>query len=362
MKVSKMLKISRHHFIVVAALTAVGGSALWGVRAQAADPARPATAKPALTVTLAKPQSVNLPLVLAANGNVAAWQDAIIGAEVGGLRLAEVRAQVGDVVRRGQVLAVFAQEQVQADLAHAQAAVMEAAAGAADAKANADRARSLQGTGALSAQQMAQFLTAEQSGAARLEMAKAQLAHQNIRLKNTQVTAPDDGFISARSATVGAVVGTGAELFRLIRQGRLEWRAEVTASEVGRIRKGAKVRVVAASGVQTRSVMVYVDIAARAGVKAGMFAKGEFELGASQALTVPQAAVVMRDGFSYVMVASKPAQADASTVRLSQIKVQTGRRSGAQVEILSGLAADAQVVTSGVAFLTEGDLVKVVAP
>jgi RND family efflux transporter MFP subunit len=279
-------------------------------------------------------------------------------------------------VKKGQVLAVFAHEQVQADLAAAQASVGEATAAAADAKANAERARSLKGTGALSEQQYSQFMVAEQSAVARLEMAKAQLTNQQIRFRNTQVMAPDDGQITARGATVGAVAGVGTELFRMIRGGRLEWRAEVTATEVGQIKPGAKAKVTAASGVategrvrqiapsvdaQTRSVLVYVDIAAKPGIKAGMYGKGEFEMGSSAANTLPQGAVVMRDGFAYVMVAGKaPNQADASMVRLSQVKVVTGRRVGSQVEVLSGLPADAQVVASGVAFLADGDIVKVV--
>jgi len=116
-------------------------------KSRAADEPKAPVAKPALTVSLTQLGKANLPLGLSANGNIAAWQEAIIGAEVGGLRLADVRANVGDAVKKGQVLAVFTQEQVQADLAAAQASVSEATAAAADAKANADRARSLKGTG-----------------------------------------------------------------------------------------------------------------------------------------------------------------------------------------------------------------------
>jgi HlyD family secretion protein len=391
--------LSKKTWIATLCVAGVLGAAIWALPSRAADPAAPAAVKPALTVTLSQASPGQLPMGVTANGNVAAWQEAIIGAEVGGLRLAELRAQVGDAVKRGQVLAVFAAESVNADVALAQASVMEATASAQDAKANADRARTLQGTGALSAQQMAQFLTAEQATAARLDMAKAQLAAQSIRQKNTQVLAPDDGLISARSATVGAVVGTGTELFRLIRQGRLEWRAEVTASEVGQLKVGAKAKLTATSGVQaegrvrqiapsvdpqTRAVLVYVDFPAKAGIKAGMFAKGEFETGTSAALTLPQQAVVLRDGFSYVMVVQKPAAsaapaasgASAATatatatpspaagasglVRVAQVKVVTGRRVGTAVEIVSGLPAGAQVVNSGAAFLADGDWVKVV--
>jgi HlyD family secretion protein len=367
----------RKPLIAAACVLLVAGTALVWPDSRAAD-APKAVIKPALTVTLTKLTQGSLPLSLSANGNITAWQEAIIGAEVGGLRLAEVRANVGDSVKKGQVLAVFAQEQVQADLAVAQAAVAEAQASAGEAKANADRARGLKGTGALSEQQMGQFLAAEQASAARLDMARAQLTNQQIRTKNSQVTAPDNGQITARNATVGAVAGVGTELFRMIRGGRLEWRAEVTAAEVAQLKPGAKARLTASSGVategrvrqiapsvdaQSRAVLVYVDIAGKPGIKAGMFARGEFEMGAAPAMTLPQSAVVVRDGFSYVMVAQKPAEAgaDAALVKLTQTKVSTGRRSGDRIEVTGGLKADAQVVATGVAFLADGDLVKVVS-
>jgi RND family efflux transporter MFP subunit len=367
----------RKPLIAAACVLLVAGTALVWPDSRAAD-APKAVVKPALTVTLTKLTQGSLPLSLNANGNITAWQEAIIGAEVGGLRLAEVRANVGDSVKKGQVLAVFAQEQVQADLAVAQAAVAEAQASAGEAKANADRARALKGTGALSEQQMGQFLAAEQASAARLDMARAQLTNQQIRTKNSQVTAPDNGQITARNATVGAVAGVGTELFRMIRGGRLEWRAEVTAAEVAQLKPGAKARLTASSGVategrvrqiapsvdaQSRAVLVYVDIAGKPGIKAGMFARGEFEMGAAPAMTLPQSAVVVRDGFSYVMVAQKPAEAgaDAALVKLTQTKVSTGRRSGDRIEVTGGLKAEAQVVATGVAFLADGDLVKVVS-
>jgi hypothetical protein len=78
--------------------------------ARAADapvppPAASAT-RPALTVTTVAPQRIDWPQRLSAAGNVAAWQEAVIGSELGGLRLIEVAAQVGDRVRRGQLLAL----------------------------------------------------------------------------------------------------------------------------------------------------------------------------------------------------------------------------------------------------------------
>lgn len=329
-----------------------------------------AAPKAAMTVTTAKPSQSALPLRLAANGNIAAWQEASVGSESGGLKLQEVRVNVGDVVQRNQVLAVFASESVQADLALARANLAEAQAQAADASANAERARSLQASGALSAQQISQYSTADLSAKARVQSAQAAVQQQELRLQHTQVLAPDGGVISARSATVGAVLSPGVELFRLIRQGRLEWRAEVTAAELGRIKVGTKVQIQSASGssvagkvrmvaptvdAQTRNALVYVDLAAspaNGAVKAGMFARGEFALGSSGALTVPQQAVVVRDGFNYVFTVGKDN-------KVAQQKVEAGRRVGEQVEILKGLAADATIAVAGAGFLNDGDTVRV---
>jgi len=340
-------------------------------RATAEDAKAPP--RPALSVTTARPATTSLPINLTANGSIAAWQEAVIGSESNGLRLAEVRVNVGDVVKKGQVLAVFADETVRAEIEGARAALLEAQANQKEAKANADRARALESSGALSAQQVTQYVTGEMTAAARVKSAQATLTQQQLRLKYTQVVAPDGGVISARSATVGAVVGVGTELFRMIRQGRLEWRAEVVAQDLGRIKPGRRAVVRAASGAeiagkvrtvapsvdpQTRIALVYVDLppslSSDMPLKAGMFASGRFELGASNALTVPQQAVAVRDGFSYVFRLN----ADS---RVSQVKVNLGRRLGERVEVVSGLTPDMAIVVQGAGFLNDGDLVRNIA-
>jgi RND family efflux transporter MFP subunit len=348
-------------------------------RSSAADAAKPAAAaaKPALTVTLTQAQAGNWPIRLAANGSIAAWQEASVAAEANGLRVQELLASVGDAVQRGQVLASFAPETVQADVALAKATLAEAGANAAEAAANAERARAVQGSGALSAQQISQYLTQDLTARARVASAQAQLDSQLLRLKHTRLLAPDAGIISLRSAMVGTVAAAGTEMFRLIRQSRLEWRAEVTSSELGRITAGTAVRVTAPGGAQlkgrvrlvsptvdalTRNALVYVDLISppAAGktvadaLKPGMFARGEFELGQSRALAVLQTAVLVRDGFSYVMRVG-------SDNRVSQLKVQTGRVLGDRVEIVSGLKPEDRLVASGASFLSDGDGVRVVA-
>ena len=132
--------------------------------------------RPALTVSVAPPERMQLPQRLVANGDVAAWQEASVGAAIGEQRLVEVRADVGDTVRAGQVLAVFDDEMPRAEVAQARAALLEAEAAAAEAVANADRARSLRASGAMSEQQVIQFLTAEKTSAARIASARATLA------------------------------------------------------------------------------------------------------------------------------------------------------------------------------------------
>jgi HlyD family secretion protein len=333
------------------------------------DGAKPTEAKPALSVNAVSPSNSALGLQLMANGNVTAWQEAIIGAEVNGLKLTEVRVNVGDIVKKGQVLAIFSADTARADVLQAQASLAEAQATLGEAAANAARARSLQDTGALSAQQIAQFTTAETTAKARVEAARAVQTNAQVRLKNGQLTAPDNGVISARLATVGSVVGAGSELFRMIRQGRLEWRAEVTSTEVARIKPGMTATVTAASGTQvqgkvrviaptvdaqTRNALVYVDLPQHPDVKAGMFAKGEFALGSSNALTLPQQALVLRDGFTYAMRIE-------ATNKISQVKLQTGRRVGDAVEIVQGAKIGDRFVASGAAFLANNDLVKVIA-
>jgi RND family efflux transporter MFP subunit len=299
---------------------------------------------------------------------VFAWQETVVGPEIGGLRLTEVLVNVGDTVRRGQVLARLSGDTVRAELAQTRASLAEAQATLADAQANAERARKLQTTGAISAQQINQYLTLAQTARARVDAQRARLQADELRLTQTRVLAPDDGVISARTATVGAVVQAGQELFKLIRGGRLEWRAEVTAADLSRLAPGMNASLTAADGSivagrvrmvaptidpQTRNGIVFVDLPRGGSARAGMFARGEFEIGHSPALTLPQSAVLLRDGFSYVFRVGEDS-------RVTETRITTGRRVGDRIEVLGGLEPSARVVASGTGFLGDGDLVRVI--
>jgi len=324
--------------------------------------------KPALTVTTITPALTEWPVQLNASGDIEAWQEALIGSEVNGLRLTEVKVNVGDTVQRGQLLATFSDVTVKADVAQAIAAVTVAEAMLAEARANADRTRRKESPGVYSEKQIKEYLTGEQTAAARLESARAQLANQRVRLEQTQLVAPDDGLISARTATVGAVVSAGQELFRLIRHNRLEWRAQVTTAELPHLQAGQQVTLTAPGGIsaqgvvrmvaptvdpRTRMAIVYVDVPSDKGLKVGMFARGDFELGQNAVMALPQSAIVQREGFNYVYQVGPDN-------KVSQIKVTIGRRLDDQVAITGGLEQQAKVVATGVAFLADGDTVRVV--
>ncbi len=354
--------------VAVAVAVAVAVTGLAAIATGSATEEKSAAAKPALTVTTTRPAPSAIAATFGATGNIAAWQEAIIGAQVQGLRINDVRANVGDVVRQGQVLATFAAETVEAELAQSRAGVSEAEAALAEAQANADRARTLDATGAMSAQQINQYTTAAKTAEARLNAARAMAKVNQMRLAQTEVRAPDDGTVSARLATVGAVVQSGQELFRMVRKNRLEWRAEVTSSELPKIAIGQKVTVTTPAGDTvagtvrmiaptvdplTRNVQIFVDLAANRFAKAGMFARGEFMLGKTNGLTIPPQALVMRDGFAYVFLL-KPDN------RVQQVKVQAGRRTADGVEIREGVQSTSVIVAQGAGFLNDGDLVKVV--
>ena len=330
----------------------------------------PPLLKTALTVSTVAPVRVEWPVQLTANGTITAWQEAIVGSEINGLRLTEVLVNVGDRVHKGQELARLQSDSVAAERDQTQANLAETKAALAEAHANANRARQVEGRGALSAQQTVQYLTAEQTAQARVAALKAHLKADQLRLTQTHIRAPDDGTISARTATVGAVAQPGQELFRLIRRDRLEWRAELPATDLVQVKPGmdvsittasrakitGKVRVIAPTlDPQTRTGLVYIDLNGATDAKVGMFARGEIEITHASVLTLPQTAVMLRDGFSYVYRVGPDH-------RIIQTKVGVGGRSGELIAIINGLEADVPVVSSGVGFLSDGDLVRIVVP
>jgi len=323
--------------------------------------------RPALTVTLVTPVEADWPRVIEAGGGLYAWQEGVIAAETGGLRVVEIEVEVGDRVHRGQELVRLADDTVRVELAQQEAKVAQVRSSLAEAQANADRARTVKDRGAMSEQQRTQYLIAEDAAKANLAAAEAALEMQRIRVAQTRILAVDDGVVSSRTATLGMVVQPGTELLRIVRQGRVEWRAEVTAEQLAQVRPGQQAELRLPSGEtvvgqvripaptldsNTRYGLVYVDVPVGSAARPGMFARGTIRLGRQDAWTLPESSVVLRDGNSYVY---QLGEAD----RVAQVRVETGRRAEGRVEILTGLSPDARVVERGGAFLNDGDLVRV---
>ena len=354
--------------LLVAFLLWKSGSSNKTAATEKPDNAETTEQKAALTVTVVQPEQQNWKQTFTANGNIAAWQEVVIGSELSGQRLTRVNVNVGDEVKRGQVLAEINSDTIRADLAAAKASYAEAQAVLADAVTNNKRIQQLRNTGAISAQELTQYQTSQATAQARLDASRAQIESNQLRLAQTQVISPDNGVISARTATVGSLAQTGQELFRLIRDHRLEWRAEVTTSDLYKLKQGmnarifspdpaqpaitGKVRIIApVIDPQTRYGLVYVDLPATQAFRMGMFVKGEFDLGEKPALTIPQTALLLRDGFAYVFIVGK-------NNRVAQQKVTVGRRLADRVEILD-LPANVKLVAAGTGFLADGDLVTV---
>lgn len=347
-------------------LLAAAGAAL----AQSAPtPASESGGKPVLSVSITQPKGLALTRTLEASGSITAWQEAVVSAEANGLQIEQVLVDVGDAVTKGQVLAKLRTLVLDAELAQAESLLAEAEANASEAQAQQERARTLQQQGFFSEAQLTQARTQYTAAMARVQSARATVELQRQRLAQATVRAPDQGLVSARLAKLGQVVAPGMELFRVIRQGRLEWRADVTAAELGQVKPGSPVQIQTTSGdtlqgtvrtvapsvdPNTRNALVYVDIKRPLGnARPGMFARGAITVGQAQVITVPQSAVILRDGFSYVFTVN-------DDQRVSQRKVEVGSLQDSRIEIRSGLTLNAKVVGSGGAFLNDGDKVRVV--
>ena len=322
-----------------------------------------------LAVSLVAVERQSLPREIVASGMVAAWEDMPLGVEASGLRVAAVHVDVGQAVKAGEVLLTLDDRAARSDVAQARAALAEARAALELADANLERGQQLRERALLSAADFDQLRAARTQANARVGSQRAALDAAELRLSYTTLKAPDDGVISRRATQPGEVVSPGTALLGLIRQNRLEWRAQVSESELPQIAIGQGVRLRAADGgivegrvravapgldAATRTALLHADLPEPKGLRAGMVAEGRIDVGQSSALSVPLASIVRRDGYAYAF--SVDAQG-----RVSRHRVEVGRIVNGRIEVLSGLDEGARVVERGAGFLGDGDRVRVVA-
>jgi RND family efflux transporter MFP subunit len=301
-----------------------------------------------------------------ATGTVSPWEEVPVGAETGGLTAIAVNAEEGQTVQAGQILVQLNGAVIAAQLRQQDAAVASAKATLAEANAALGRARELQAKGYLSQAGLDTATARQGTAAANLAAAEASRGETAARVAQTSIRAPVGGLISRRSVTKGQIVSAGSELFRIVRDGRLELDAEIPETDLASVKAGmpakvysdkvgdvsGRVRIVTSEVNTTSRVGVArVALSSMGGFRPGMFARATIDAGDQPALVVPSAAVLYRENRPGVFVVDS-----AKKVHFRGITVlaNTGDRVAA-----TGLTAGDSVVVEGAGFLGEGDLVRI---
>lgn len=320
----------------------------------------------AVTVQAATLQ--NLTRTITASGSVSAWEEVPVGAETGGLTATAVYVDEGTYVRQGQPLVQMNDALLRAQLRQQQAGVQTAEANAARDDAALGRAQELKTRGFLSQAGLDTALANQRASQANLASARAALSETQTRLSQATIKAPVSGLVISRSVTRGQIISAGTELFRIVRDGRLELDAQVPETDLALVRAGQTATVSSdqvgdASG-RVRIVTPEVNPETRLGVarialsgsgfRPGMFARARIDVGDQPAVTVPTASVLYRQNKPGAFVLRTD-----GTVRFQVVTVVS--RNGDRTAV-TGLNAGAQVVVDGAGFLAEGDRVTVSAP
>jgi RND family efflux transporter MFP subunit len=349
---------------------AAAGAVLWQ-RGTAPPPQVAApTATPVLTVPLIAAITRPLEVPVVGDGTVAAWQELALGAEIGGLRVLEVRVEEGVRVVAGDLLVRLDDSVLAAQSAQAEASVTEARATLDLARSEVARAQTLASTNIGPRQVLEQRQAAAAQAEARLASAIARRDEAQARLAQAQILAPTDGLVSRVTVRIGTVTGAGQEMLRLVRDGRLELNARIPELDLGGIAPGqavlvrhggqeirARVRAIAPTVTpESRLGLVHVALPADSSLLPGMFARAEIMGPARPAVLVPAGAVVFREGAPAVFTLAPGEE----RVRLRRLTL--GTRADGLVEVLDGLAAGERVVASGAGFLADGDLVRAAPP
>ena len=320
------------------------------------------------TVSVATSIEQALPRVIVASGTVSAWEEVPVGAETGGLTAVGVYVDEGSYVRQGQTLVKLNDALLQAQLRQQQAGVQTAEANAARDDAALARAQELKTRGFLSQASLDTALANQRASAANLASAQASLSETRTRLAQSEIKAPVSGLIISRSVTKGQIVAAGTELFRMVREGRLELDAQVPETDLPALRAGQTATITSNEGVatsgtirivtpevdaQTRLGLARITLSPGSGLKPGMFARASITAGAQPTTVVPTAAVLYRNNKSGVFVLDTQNAAHFRPVTvLSRRDDQTS---------VSGVEAGVRVVVQGAGFLNEGDKVTIAA-
>ena len=329
---------------------AVGLSACGG---KTDDKARNAAgAEPARAVSVTRVQSRPLGGGFKASGQLIPREEAAVGSELSGYRVARVFVEEGAWVRAGQPLA-------QLDNTLLRAQIAQQAAVTAQAEAEAKRVTGLDGQGVLSQEQID----------TRRYQAKAQaaaLAELQTRDRRMTITAPVAGRVLERTVRPGDVAGGATPWFRIARDGLVELNAEVSEADLSNVRVGQPVQVTVPGGQtvsgavrivsplidsETRLGRVRVRLPLNDALRAGGMASATFGSSGAMVTAVPESAIRYdAEGASVVTIDDQN--------RARQVKIKTGQRAGGWVQLVQGPPVGARIVLSAAAFTLDGDRVK----
>lgn len=191
----------------------------------------------------------------------------------------------------------------------------------------------------------------------------ASVQQLRAQIEQTIVRAPDEGLVTKRYAHIGDVASNGEALFEIIRKGQLELRAQVTQSDLSRLRPGIpaalsdSVRSVKGTIFQisptvdsaTRLGTVRIAIPNNSGFKPGMFVQGSVQIGQADALLVPNSSVLADGDSNYVFVYQNG--------KAKKQRVSVGSRTSESAEIKNGVAPGDNVIVAGAGFLEDNDIV-----
>jgi HlyD family secretion protein len=207
-----------------------------------------------------------------------------------------------------------------------------------------------------------------QMSRANVAASQATVKQLEAQIAQTVIRSPVDGLIMKRDAHLGDITSAGKSLFQIVRDNRLELRAQVSELELAKLHPGMQVDISGSANShavratvreisplvdqETRLGTVRIDVPASAGFKPGNFVRGDIKLGNSLALTVPSQAVLTKSDESFALVLNSENQAKSRIVK-------TGNRSADLVEIIDGLTPTDRVVVKGAGFVKDGDYVRV---
>jgi HlyD family secretion protein len=351
--------------LVAAALALAAATSLAGCRK---PPEKISEADQALSVRVVRVESRPLSGALAASGDLVAREEAAVLPEVTGFRVARVLVDEGQYVKRGQTLAQLDGDLIGAQLAQQNALAAQAKVQAEQAEAEAARVAGLDKQGVLSEEQVQQRRFQARAARANAEAQAAAARDVKTRAGKLAVAAPVSGLVLQRTVRPGDIstVGSGDPWFRIAENGEIELAAQLSSTDLPKVRPGQAAQVEVPGGIRVSGVVrlvspqidpqtklgeVRVRLPVRADIRAGGFGRAVFSGAGAEALVVPETAIRYDAAGASVVVVGEDD-------RVRRTMVQTGQRAGGMVQLVKGPPAGTRIVAAAGAFLLDGDKVR----